>query len=306
MRSWFNGKANGSGTWFCRLGRGFAMGACILFWQNSVLAQESELKELRVCADPYNLPFSNQEGQGFENKIAELFAEKLGVPLRYEWFPQRMGFIRNTLKAELRDGVYKCDLVMGVPSRFELAAVSIPYYASTWVLVYARNRGLDDLQKPEDIDSLPEEVRSKLRLGVFDRGPAQIWAFKHGMMATAKPYVSQAGDARVNPGNVVQDILDDEIDFTILWGPIGGYYAKQAGSDQLGVLPMLERDPSYPEMRFRFSIAMAVRHGEQAWQEQINRLIRDNREEMQRILVNYGLPLVELLPADEAGAEDDD
>ena len=118
----------------------------ILFISISTAQADVDEKYLKVCADPYMLPFSNKDGEGYENKIAELFAKKLDRELKYAFFPQRMGFIRNTLKAEDENGPgFKCDLVMSVPSNFELAAATDPYFTSTYVLVYAKGRKLDSI-----------------------------------------------------------------------------------------------------------------------------------------------------------------
>jgi len=253
-------------------------------------------EELKVCADPFNLPFSNKEGKGFENRLAELFAEELGVSLRYEWFPQRRGFVRNTLKSELSDGVYKCDLIVGVPSGFELAATTVPYYRSTYVMIYARGRGMDEVQTPGELSDLPQEVRQKLRFGVFDQGPGQLWVFREGFMAQAVPYVAQGGDARVTPSQVIDDLIEGKIDVTIIWGPFGGYYAKRhRDGEKLVVLPMAEeRDSSLPNMRFQYDISMAVRYGEKEWRERVNGFIRENRSRIDEVLDEFGIPRVEL------------
>ena len=167
---------------------------------NSV-AEEAPAKpdELRVCADPYMLPFSNRQEQGFENRIAELFAKELGVPLKYEFFPQRMGFIRNTLRAEISKGRYKCDLVISVPEKFELAATTEPYYTSTYALVYAKGRGVDGIDDPADFAEAAKK-KGDIKIGLADRGPAQLWVFRNGLMGNIKPYLGQPGDPKVNPG----------------------------------------------------------------------------------------------------------
>src|SRR5690606_20796314 len=126
--------------------------------------------ELKVCADPHNLPMSNQELAGYENKIAALFADKLGIPVRYTWFPQRIGFIRNTLRDnDTPDGEYKCDLVMGVIDNFELAATTRPYMRSSWAMVYVKGRGLDYIQSQDDLANLSQEQKEQLRIGIWDR-----------------------------------------------------------------------------------------------------------------------------------------
>ena len=267
---------------------------------HAVLPGGSE--RLKVCADPYNLPLSSNGEEGFENRIATLLAAELGVPLEYTWFPQRMGFIRNTLRSEVRDGVYKCDLVMSVPSAFELTATTIPYYASTWALVYATDRGFE-LSEPGDIDRLAPEQRERIRVGIFDNGPGQIWAFKHNLMNNARPYVSQPGDATISPGaKMIEDIAAGKIDMGLVWGPISGYYAKQ--HKNLVLLPLTDRDPLLPEMKFRYDISMGVRHGDREWKAYLDRFIAGNRERIEGILAEYGVPLVPVNRT--AGGTDDD
>lgn len=258
---------------------------------------------LRVCADPYSPPLSTDKEDGFENRIAALLAEELGVPLEYTWFPQRMGFIRNTLRSEVRDGVYKCDLVMSVPSAFELAATTVPYYASTWALVYAVDRGFE-LGKPEDIDSMTPEQRAKIRAGIFDNGPGQIWAYKHGLMGNARPYISQPGDATVSPAEtMLKDIAAGKIDMGFVWGPISGYYVKQY--ENLALLPLTVRDPLVPEMKFHYNISMGVRHGDREWRTYLDGFITENKERIEAILAEYGVPMVPISRVAGRGDDDD-
>ena len=262
----------------------------VLFNQ-AVWAEKAGRTELKVCADPHNLPYSNKEEEGFENKIAELFAKELGIPLKYEWFPQRMGFIRNTLKSESSGEGYKCDLVIGVPDRFELAATTKPYYASTYAFVYAKGRGMDGLQVPGNIVKLPKAKLEKIRIGVFDRGPAQLWVFKYDLFGNAVPYVAQSGAVGINPINVLDDIAANKIDATIIWGPIAGYYAKNTKKVELVVLPLQVGDDN-PEMKFNYNMSMAVRFGEREWKQQINQLIDKKQNEIDQILDSYGLPSI--------------
>ncbi len=257
---------------------------------SSVAAERTAFK---VCADPFNLPFSNEEQQGFENKIAELFAEQLNLPVEYTFFPQRIGFIRNTLRSEIRPGEYKCDVVIGVPDGFELAATTKPYYSSAWAMVYIKGRGLDDVKTPEDLANLPPERKQQLKVGLFDRGPAQLWVFKNGLMEQMVPYRMMSGDAREYPGQIVErDLVDGKIDVTFIWGPIAGYFAKQIDSAEIVVI-LMASDPDDPEMRFDYNIAMAVRHSDREWKKQLNQLIDQNRDEIREILVDYGVPLIE-------------
>ena len=269
-----------------------------------VTADVGELTVLKVCADPYMLPFSNRKEQGFENKIAELFAQKLGVEVQYEFFPQRIGFIRNTLKAESESGTgYKCDLVMSAPVNFERAAATDPYYTSSYALVLAKGRGMDTVSSPE---MLVELVKNglKIKIGVTDRGQDQFWVFRHGLMGSAVPYQGQTGDPEVHPGlTLTEDLIAGKIDAAIIWGPTIGYFAKTLeGGRDIIILPLRD-DPSSPLLKFEFTVAMAVRHGEKEWKDKVNQLIAENQAEINAIMEDYGVPL---LPLKKYEIPDDD
>ncbi|MGH8520715.1 MAG: quinoprotein dehydrogenase-associated putative ABC transporter substrate-binding protein [Gammaproteobacteria bacterium] len=257
----------------------------------AVPEDQDQRKALKVCADPYSLPSSNKEQQGFENKIAQLFAGDLKLPLEFTWFPQRIGFIRNTLRSnDAADGRYKCDIVMGVPANFELAATTKPYYRSTWTMVYVKGRGWDDVKSQEDLVKLPDERKKALRIGLFDRSPAAMWLIKNDMMENIIPYQIMSGDARAYPGEIIEkDLVNDKINLTFVWGPIAGYFAKRIQSPEIAVIPMR----SEPGIRFDFSIAMAVRFGEKDWKQQIQALIDKHRKMIRGILEAYGVPLLE-------------
>lgn len=268
-------------------------------------AESADRRVLKVCADPYMLPFSNQELAGYENRIAQLFAEKLSWDLAYEWFPQRMGFIRNTLRSENTDGSFKCDLVISVPERFELAATTEPYYTSTYVLAFVKGRGLDDVTSPEMLAKVAEQGR-KVRIGLSDQGPAQLWVFRQGLMDHMVPYLGQPGDPHESPGEMLmRDIAAGKIDASIIWGPSAGYFAGKLKEQAEFVLLPLKDDPKYPDMKFEFSIAMAVRHGEKDWLNQVNGLIRDNQPAIEAILREYGVPLLPLRKSPRREDDDD-
>jgi len=264
--------------------------------------------KLKVCADPYMLPFSNQEEKGFENRIAELFAKKLGWELTYEWFPQRIGFVRHTLRARGDDGRYKCDLIISVPEHFELTATTDPYYTSTYVLVIARGRGFDDVTSPEMLGKVVAEEGRPLRIGLSDQAPpAQLWVFRNGLMGNMVPYMGQPGDPKVNPGEVaMRDIKAGKIDASVVWGPTAGYYARELGGDKEFILVNLRDDPQHPDMRFEFSIAMGVRHGDERWLRRVNQLIHENQAEIESILKEYGVPLLPLKKTTKKKDDDDD
>ena len=245
---------------------------------------------LRVCEDPNNLPFSNRAGQGFENKIAELLARELGWTLEYTWFPQRMGFIRNTLRArDPGSNRFKCDLVMGVPAGFELASTTKPYYRSTYAMVYARGKGLDGVTTPEGLLKLEPVKLKSLKLGVFGQSPAADWLLKHGLFDQAVSYQPQSGDPERYPGEMVEkDLVSGSVDVAFVWGPIAGYFAKNARAE-LAVVPFAPDR----EIQFDFRIAMGVRFGEREWKDRIERLLEANRAPIGAILADYGVPLLD-------------
>lgn len=269
-----------------------------LLFVQSAIAEDAVMPDseyLKVCADPYMLPYSNQKEEGYENKIAELLANKLGLKLKYEFFPQRMGFIRNTLRAESEQTEgYKCDLVVTVPSNFELAATTEPYYSSTYVLVYAKGRGLDEVTDAEMLAKVVTDNDLKIKIGVPDRGPAQLWVFYQELMGYMTPYQGHPGDPKNDPGHtMLKDVVDGKIDATVIWGPTAGYYAKKyKDKAELVLLPVKDDVKKNREMKFSYSIAMAVRYGEKAWKEKINNLIKENKSEIEQILIDYGVPLV--------------
>lgn len=252
-----------------------------------------ERTALKVCADGNNLPFSNRDKEGFENKIAELFGESMGLPVEYTFFPQRMGFIRNTLRDQVKIGEYRCDLVMGVPEKFELADPTKPYYRSTYVLAYVKGRGFDEIKKPEDIDNLSDEKKDKLRFGMFDIGPGPLWMRKHDILYKGIPYQGQPGSTKDNVGDIMQDLIDDKINMTIIWGPFAGWWAKKTDEVEIVTIPLMN-DPDDPEMRMEFNISMAVRYGEEEWKQQMESLIEQHQEEITQILEDYGVPLLPL------------
>ncbi len=258
---------------------------------------------LKVCADPNALPASNEKQEGFENKIAKVFADSLGLPLEFYWFPQRFKFIRNTLRKENPDGSYKCDLVMSVPEQFDMAATTKPYYRSTWAMVYVKGRGLDDIKTPEDLINLPEERKKDLRIGLYDRGPGTDWAFKHGLFDNMVPYQHMTADLADYPGRIIdQDLVQGKIDVTFEWGPIAGYMSKKIKDAEIVVIPM----KSEPGIQFDFTFSMAVRYGEKEWKQQVNDLIDKHREDISRIFAEYAVPLLEVDAGTPAASDDDD
>ena len=266
----------------------------LAFAANSLLADDhlADKEYFKVCADPYMLPMSNEKGEGFENKIAELLASKLGLKIKYEYFPQRIGFIRNTLRAESNGIGYKCDIVMNVPSSFELADTTEPYYTTSYALVYAKGRNLDSVTDPSLLLDAAKASKEKIKIGLSDIGAAQLWVFKHGLMSYMSPYQGQPGDPKANPSKIlIDEIVAGNIDATIVMGQSAGYWAKQyKDKADLVVLPL--KDDPENNIRLTFSFSMAVLYREKPWKATIDKLIKENKTEIENILIDYNIPLV--------------
>lgn len=231
----------------------------------------------RVCADPANLPLSSEDGTGFENQIAELFARELGVKVQYTWFPQVIGFLRQTLS------VGKCDVVIGFPQGDELVLNTNHYYTSTHVLVV---RADSDLVA---VDHLADPALKGRKLGVVAGAPPATHVARLGMMKDAKPYDLMTDRRVENPGgDMLRDVENGVIDGALMWGPIAGPMAK--GNAALKVIPLVN-ETAPPRLFFR--ITMGVRAGELNWKHELNSLIRRNQDEIDTILRDAGVPLVD-------------
>ena len=261
--------------------------------------------KFKVCADPLNPPYSTKNKDGFENKIAELFAKELGQTLEYTWFPQRIGFIRNTLMAPLKDSdvdsnEFKCDVIMGVPAGQDMTLTTAPYYHSTYVLLIAKGRGWDDISDAQQLQQLPLEKQETLKIAMFDRGPGTAWLQRAGLLDQGIPYQSMSGDDENNVSMQIQkDLQAGKIDMVILWGPVAGYVVSQSPKNSYTVIPMT----STPEIKFDFSMAMGVRFGDKARLETLNQLIASKANEIQAIMAEYNIPL---LPIPKQAIKKDD
>jgi quinoprotein dehydrogenase-associated probable ABC transporter substrate-binding protein len=253
-------------------------------------------RDLRVCADPNNLPFSNQRGQGLENRIAELVAEELDARLSYTWWAQRRGFIRNTLNAGA------CDLVIGVPAGYELVETTAAYYRSAYVYVYRADRGLD-------LRSMRDPRLRQLRIGVHligDDGanppPAHALG-RQGIVDNVVGYMIYGDYREPNPtARIIDAVAAGDIDVALVWGPIGGYFAKQA-SVPLTAVPVTDT-AAFAPLRFEFGVAMGVRKGDRALREELDGILERRREDIEALLDQYGVPRVEAPGAASGGAQE--
>ena len=232
----------------------------------------------RVCADPRNLPFSNEAGEGFENKLAELFAKKLDKKIAYAWYPGATGFVRNTLNA------HKCDVIMGFPQGSDFAQVTNPYYRTAYALIFKPGSGLDG------VDLLDDPILKTKRIGIVAGTPPATYMAKKGLLAKAKSYPLTI-DTRFDSTShaMIDDLGSGHIDVGILWGPIAGYYAKNA-NPQLSIAP-LTKEQGGPRLAFR--IGMGVRSSDQEFKRLLNRMIQENQHEIDAILLSFGVPLLD-------------
>jgi quinoprotein dehydrogenase-associated probable ABC transporter substrate-binding protein len=260
-------------------------------------------EKFKVCADPLNPPYSTKNKDGFENKIAELFAKELGQTVEYYWLPQRIGFIRNSLNAPLKDSdvesnEYKCDVIMGVPAGYDLTLTTSPYYKSTYVLLIAKGRGWDDITDPAQLVNLPLQRQESLKIAMFDRGPGTAWMQKNDLLDLGIPYQSMSGDSDNNVAmQIEKDLKAKKIDMVILWGPMAGYIAAQ-NPKNYSIIPM----KSTPDVQFDFAMAMGVRKGDQARKDVLNKLIAAKADKIQSIIASYHIPL---LPLDKQAVHED-
>ena len=270
------------------------MAACALAGvATDVAAQDPPDKrtQLRVCQDPNNLPFSNTKGEGIENRIADLFGKALNLPVTYYSFPQRLAFIRNTLRYKLPGQDYPCDIVMGVPVGFEEGvSVTKPYYRSAYALVFPKGKGLDNVSTVDEFLALEPAKLRALRIGLYDRSPASAWLSRHQLVESGVPYPIMNPDPQQYPGEIIEkDLASGKLDAAIVWGPIAGYFAQRVKTPQLVVLPLR----SEPGIRLDYEMAMGVRFGEREWKQQVEGLIDSRKADIQAILKEYGVPVVD-------------
>jgi quinoprotein dehydrogenase-associated probable ABC transporter substrate-binding protein len=232
--------------------------------------------ELKVCADPNNLPFSDEKKEGFENKIAELIGAELGLKVDYAWFPQVIGFVRNTLRSHL------CDLVMGTVTGDEIMQTTNPYYFTTYVMFYRSDKGFA-------FNGAQDPGLASLRLGVVAGTPPSDLIVRHDLMSHTRPYALTVDTRSESPTHqMVQDVVDGTIDIGFLWGPIAAYYRKRDNLP-LTLLP-LKDEPGAARMEYH--IAMGVRGNEPEWRRRINAAILKRQDEITVILRDYGVPLL--------------
>ncbi|MFQ5889793.1 MAG: substrate-binding domain-containing protein [Gemmatimonadota bacterium] len=273
--------------------RGAAALACVLLLgggSGSAAAQpassgvDGEKEAFRVCADPNNLPFSNRREEGFENKLAEMIAAELGTSVQYTWWPQRRGFIRNTLREKL------CDVVMGVPSSYELVLTTKPYYRSTYVFLYRKDAGLE-------LRTLDDPVLRELRIGVHIIGddyanspPAHALSNRNIVQNVVGYSVYGDYNEPNPPARIVDAVESGDVDVAIVWGPIAGYFSKgqPLPLEIVPVSPQID----LPFLPFVFDVSMGVRREDEELRDGLERILDKKAAEIRALLEEYGVPIV--------------
>jgi quinoprotein dehydrogenase-associated probable ABC transporter substrate-binding protein len=241
-------------------------------------------KALRVCADAFNLPYSNDKFEGFDNKIADIIAEELGIPVEYYWFPQRIGFARNTIKKEdPNTGEFYCDVAMSIPAERGIYLPTEPYFSSIETMVYRKGEGYE-LNEISDIAKVSKENK-KLRIGLFDRAIATEKLLELGLSDQIEYYQMMAGDAKVIPGRLIEEELaSGRVDVAFAWGPIAGYFAKKSPVD-MTVVPLNEFGED-----FVFSFGLGVRPQDVEWRDLLNKILEKRKDDIQAVLADYNFP----------------
>ncbi|MEW7972709.1 MAG: substrate-binding domain-containing protein [Candidatus Thiodiazotropha endolucinida] len=239
---------------------------------------EARNKEyLTVCGDPNHMPFSNNKLEGFENRIAKLIADDLNRTLRYHWWPQTIGFVRNTLRIRL------CDLVMGVTSVNELLQNTNPYYRSVYTLVYRKDSGLA-------LRTLDAAKLNDLKIGVVAGTPPATLLSKYGLLDQVRPYQRTVDTRLYSPATrAVEDVADGNIDVAVIWGPIAGYVASRLETP-LSVIPLPAKVDSVP---LAFNVSMGIRRRESNWKHQLNLELEKLSPNIEKILLEYNIPLLD-------------
>jgi quinoprotein dehydrogenase-associated probable ABC transporter substrate-binding protein len=271
--------------------KAIVLGTIILLGAVGTVGLAASEGSLKVCADPANLPLSNDKGEGYENKIADAMAHDMGRKVEYVFFPQRMGFVRNTLRMrDEKTNQWKCDVIIGVPTGYELTATTRPYLRSTYALLLAPRADFAPLHTADDLLKLPPEQVAKLRIGVFSRSPGNDWLLKNSLIEHAAVYTHQNGDVQESPARTIERAMGTaQIDAAILWGPIASMLAMNHADLKWRAVPFLPQ----PEIRFDYSISMGLRNGEPEWQKTLDDWIAGHGPQITEILRTYHIPIVD-------------
>ena len=243
-----------------------------------------DTQNLRVCADPTNLPFSNENGEGFENEIAELLGEKLGIPVVYEYFPQVIGYVRNTLNKK------KCDIIIGITAGNDLVLNTVPYMRWSYGMIFLKDNGIE-------VDRPNHPQLADLSIGVQAGTPPTFVLQRYNLMGRVRPYNLTFDPRKAIIGeSMIEDLIDGLVDIVFMSGPIAVYYLKKKGFDESKYMyiPLETTDQGWGRMDFYTT--MGVRDGETDWKKKLNKFIKENQKDIDKILAKHSIPILNLKP----------
>ncbi|NJD69823.1 MAG: quinoprotein dehydrogenase-associated putative ABC transporter substrate-binding protein [Candidatus Methylomirabilota bacterium] len=253
-------------------------------------ASGAHLSQLKVCGDPDNLPFSNKQSEGFENKIAEVISKEMGAELAYFWWPHQRGLVRRALRPGL------CDVMISIPQGWDQVLWTKPYYRSAYVLIYPKNRGLQ-------ITSLDDPILKQLKIGVYINTPPAEALANREIRANVVGYSLFDNVSTVRSDKIIRDLIAGELDVVLDWGPMAGYAVKQLnGSSPLEVVLLQGGEPGLP---FTFEFSMGVKEGNKELKAELEAAIGKRQVEIRKILEDYGVPLLPLLAREQFSKTED-
>jgi quinoprotein dehydrogenase-associated probable ABC transporter substrate-binding protein len=261
----------------------------VLLFNLSANARESAIEavdknNLRVCADPANLPFSNEQGEGFENDIAELLGKKLNIPVVYEYFPQVIGYVRNTLNKK------KCDIIIGITAGNDLVLNTVPYMRWAYGMLFLKDNGIE-------VDRPDHPQLADLTIGAQAGTPPTFVLQRYNLMGKVRPYNLTFDPRKAVIGeSMIEDLIDGLVDIVFMSGPIAVYYLEKKGFDKTKYtfLPLETTDQGWGRMDYYTT--MGVRDGETDWKKKLNRFIKANQKEIDQILAKHNIPILNLKP----------
>ena len=260
-----------------------------VFFTLDVKSRESAIEavdteNLRVCADPSNLPFSNEKGEGFENAIADLLGEKLNIPVVYEYFPQVIGYVRNTLNKK------KCDILIGITAGNDLVLNTIPYMRWSYGMIFLKDNGII-------VDRPNHPQLADLSIGAQAGTPPTFVLQRYNLMGRVRPYNLTFDPRKAVIGeSMIEDLIDGLVDIVFMSGPIAVYYLEKKGYDKskYQFIPLETTDQGWGRMDYYTT--MGVRDGETDWKKKLNKFIKENQDEIDEILAKHNIPILNLKP----------
>ena len=263
---------------------------CLLARESAIEAVDTE--NLRVCADPSNLPFSNENKEGYENDIANLLGDKLGIPVVYEFFPQVIGYVRNTLNKK------KCDIIIGITASNDLVLNTVPYMRWSYGMFYLKDNGIE-------VDRPNHPQLADLSIGVQAGTPPTFVLQRYNLMGRVRPYNLTFDPRKAVIGeSMIEDLIDGLIDIAFMSGPIASHYLNKKGFDKnkYVYIPLETTDQGWGKMDYYTT--MGVRDGETDWKKKLNRFIKSNQKEIDKILAKHNIPVLSLRPGKRKKSEE--